>query len=297
MSKMRLLLLIFSLQVFAIDSASAARWELLNGPSLTRLKTISVHPDDANEILISTPNGIFRTRDGGGTYQFLTEYSFDDLIRHPEDPTLILGNNFISRDGGQTWPTSVEWAEDYAVAPSNPDLIYAIINRDTAAKQGAAVNVSRDRGKTFEKRADFWQATNMESGQHRITVDAANADLVYAVIDARTLADGVWHGTLYRSKDGGVNWEIMSGIEGEPVVVSADPIDSGRIFLLTQDGLYLSQDAGTSWVRVADIAGSPWHSVGTDIHIDPNGTGKIWIAGSNDLWYSSDNGITWAEIG
>jgi hypothetical protein len=297
MRYLRHVLLAVSLPLLANGSASAAQWELLHGPSLTRIRAISVHPSDADEILISTPNGVFRTRDGGATYQFMTEYSFDDLVRHPQDPSLVLGNNFISRDGGQTWPTFVgEWAEDYAVAPSDPDIIYAVTNRDAAAKQAAAVIVSSDRGISFDKRTEFWQATNMETGQHRIAVDAGNADLVYVVVAARAVADGVWHGTLYRSTDAGANWQAMAGIEGEPVVVAADPVKSAVILLLTQNGLYRSQDAGTSWARVADIDASPWHNAGTEIYVDPAGTGRMWIVnGGGRLWSSVDDGGTWIE--
>ena len=80
----------------------------------------------------------------------------------------------LDQTGWRACPPSTCGRIGLAVAPSNPDMIYATIE---AAQKKGGVFRSTDRGATWEKRSDHVSA----SGQYYkgVVVDPKNADRVY----------------------------------------------------------------------------------------------------------------------
>ncbi len=103
---------------------------------------------------------------------------------------------------------------------------------------------------------------------------------------------GVIGGTIYRSTDNGISWELKNnGIDAG--IGKKIEIYKNQIYLGTDNGLYKSSDCGENWVR---IALSIEYFDFIDIKVLPNG--YFFTSVSNQLAYggvyrSTDFGETW----
>jgi photosystem II stability/assembly factor-like uncharacterized protein len=111
---------------------------------------------------------------------------------------------------------------------------------------------------------------------------------------------GTCPSALYRSRDGGANWEKLSAAltpECPPIVYSrvtcllADPDERDTIWAGVEiDGVWRSRDAGETWQRLVNGLSS------TDIHglaIVPGAPRTVFATTNNDLNISHDEGETW----
>lgn len=100
-----------------------------------------VHPDNPDIVVAATNSGIYRTENGGQSFEKVhdSESRVQDLKAHPTnfdiqfaavDETEILR----SKDGGKTWETALNFFRDppdrieLAISQSNPDVIWASVN-------------------------------------------------------------------------------------------------------------------------------------------------------------------------
>jgi len=81
-------------------------------PTPLAVQAVASHPKAARTILIGTPEGLFRTTDGGEKWTAVTQglgkVSITGLAIHLQDPQLVLaataeGTIYKSQDGGQRW--------------------------------------------------------------------------------------------------------------------------------------------------------------------------------------------------
>ena len=81
-------------------------------PTPLTVQAVASHPKTAKTILIGTPEGLFRTTDGGEKWTAITQglgkVSITSLAIHPQDPQLVFaataeGAIYKSQDGGQRW--------------------------------------------------------------------------------------------------------------------------------------------------------------------------------------------------
>jgi photosystem II stability/assembly factor-like uncharacterized protein len=132
---------------------------------------------------------------------------------------------------------------------------------------------------------------------------------------------GSYYGTgVYRSTDGGANW-VSLGLADTGAIgrIRIDPADPRRIFVAAQGrlfdtggdrGLYLSEDAGSTWRQV--LAGANSSTGAIDVAVNP-GNPRIVLAALWDklrfpdgrryggpgsgAYLSTDGGQTWTRIG
>jgi len=118
-------------------------------------------------------------------------------------------------------------------------------------------------------------------------------------------------GSIYRSKDGGENWEcITNSIKLHWTTdVNFDPRDSNVVYWGAislpgkgEGGVYKTTDGGKSWARmikdedVAGHGGPPYLHVHF-ICLDPNHPDNVFAGtGTSGLWYSQDAGKTWKQL-
>lgn len=166
-------------------------------------------------------DGIYKSVDGGEswTHMGLTETGrIGRILIHPIDPNVVyacaLGRItgpqeergvFRTRDGGDSWtrlgeenglPRSPVGKIDVAVAPSNSDRVYALIQ---TAAQGSVWR-SDDGGRSW--RAVSWNRTliGREGFYIRIAVNPDDADEVV-----------VMNSSSHRSVDGRLTWPLRAG--------------------------------------------------------------------------------------
>ena len=142
-------------------------WKLMGLETTGRVARVVIDPTDPKTVLVCAlgtaygpqpERGVFRTTDGGATWTkvlFVDENTgCSDLAMDPKNPRVLFAGMwqleihtwgrtsggpgsglFVSRDGGVTWkrleghglPTSPVGKVAVAIAPSNPDRVYAMI--------------------------------------------------------------------------------------------------------------------------------------------------------------------------
>lgn len=185
-------------------------------------------------------------------------------------------------------------AVDAVFAPSNPKRIYLFFN-DRMYR-------SDNKGVSFARLSGFGTAASNANDAYRdisykVAVDPANQDVVYV----GTRDDG-----LRVSRDGGTSWTKVAAIPvglhiydsdgnltdpGGGISIffdpsggrAAGPARTRRIYTASwRNGVWVSNDAGGSWTRIADGSGSPAYASragvagdGTVFAVDET-TGKLW---------------------
>ncbi len=114
------------------------------------MREIVVHPSNANILLIATSQGVFRTSDGGTTWQqvvtgrpngqggHFTDSEWRGLVFHPTNPDTVYASGrdvFVSADAGTTWTSMTNHQGlapqtnrvNLAVTPAAPQRLYVFI--------------------------------------------------------------------------------------------------------------------------------------------------------------------------
>lgn len=163
----------------------------------------------------------------------------------------------------------------------NVDFHRASKGKMIAMATHTGVHQSWDFGKTWKVTTD-WRMTEVNS----IAMNQEHPEIIYA---------GSPYG-FYKTIDDGKEWkQFNNGLEGtDATFVSSiiiDHSDFNRILISTEDGVYISETAGESWVR----AGLNVRNIRIIVQhpIDP----KILMVGTEDngLYISADGGKVWEK--
>lgn len=239
-------------------------------------QTLAIDPQSGDLIYVATEEGIFGSRDGGGTWQILTEDRCSSIEVSPDDGNVVYcggGNLLITNDGGNTWKSvegdfsSIGGITAIAVSPQNTQVLFV---------GGRGVLGSNDEGETWVARDSGLGASRIE-----LTLDPSNSSILY--LGERTT------GALSRSTDGGKNWELLN-VGGKDLAVDS----SGEfLYRITDEGLLTSADQGQSWQAV------PWPMDGniTAIAAHPKQSQWVYVTYSRGyppyIFLSKDAGDSW----
>src|SRR5581483_6373266 len=224
--------------------------------------------------------GVWKTTDGGATWQPLTDHtpisSIGAIAVSPSNPDIIyVGTGeaaprgditygdgvYKSIDGGKTW-TSLGLKDTRQIGalivdPHNPDIVLvAALGHAFGPNEERGVFRTTDGGKSWTKVL----YKDPQTGAIDVSFDPNNSQIVYAALwQARRLpwnfSSGGPGSGLYRSTDGGVTWTRLSG-NGLPngilgrIHVSVSPANSKRIYAMIEakdGGLFRSDDGGAHW--------------------------------------------------
>ena len=170
-----------------------------------------------------------------------------------------------STDAGRSW-THIGLDDSRHISririhPKNPDLVYAaVMGHLFGPSEQRGVYRSTDGGKR-------WQQilyANDQAGAVDLAMDPTNPRILYAttwrvIRTPYSLESGGEGSDIWKSVDGGDNWELLSGKEGMPepplgiarVTVSpANPDNLYAIIEAAEGGVFRSTDAGETWKRV-----------------------------------------------
>ena len=252
--------------------------------------------------------GVYRTDDGGSTWQPLASYPSDyahSVVVHPGDPqSVFVGSEpaaiFHSGDGGETWaeypgfravPESSQWGfhaetreshvRDLTMDPVDPDHLYAGI------EVGGMVS-SVDGGSSWK------QLPGLHDDIHCVNLSQSRPNCVY-VATARS---------PYRSDDAGESWEtINEGLDRRYTLhIAAAPDDADLVLVTVSTNarrqnpqFYRSVDAGRHW-QLIDSVGSDEDMV-VAIDWDPAEPNRVY-AGTDGgkIFCSEDRGVSWEPI-
>ena len=237
-----------------------------------------VDPRDARVALVAAlghvfgPNperGIFRTEDGGATWQKV-------LYRDP--------------DTG---------AADIAGDPALPDVLYASLWQvrrhpwldyfQPPVGPGTGIWKSTDAGRTWQPVGGAGLPAEPLGRIELAVAPGHDARLVWAAIDAPK------GGSLYRSEDGGATWSLAND---EPDLASSytagltvDPRDADVLYAMGR-GMRRSSDGGKTFVVVK---GSPGGDDYHDLWIDPLDSRRRILGSDQGAAVSLDAGATWSS--
>jgi photosystem II stability/assembly factor-like uncharacterized protein len=251
----------------------------------------------------SAERGVFRTRDGGKTWEKVLYHAPDsgcaDLALDAQDPRTVYAalwqfrrrpdfftsggprsGLFKSTDGGATWKAIRKGLPEgdlgriaIAVAPSKPGTLYAAVE----AKKTALYR-SDDRGETWTWVGDASAVTGRPFYFARLVVDPRNADRVYKPgFSAAVSDDG---GRTFAGLGGGG----MFGPSYHPDVHAlwVNPANPEQILIGTDGGLYASTDRGRGWRFSGTLPLSQFYHVSTDMELPYNVYGGLQ---DNATWY------------
>ncbi|MEZ4572621.1 MAG: hypothetical protein R2849_20360 [Thermomicrobiales bacterium] len=227
------------------------------------------------------------------------------------------GGVWKTDDAGTTWRNVsdgfFEWASvgALAVAPSDTNVIYAGMGETTIrgnVSRGDGIYKSTDAGRT-------WQQMGLSETQNigSIVVHPTNPDVLYVAAFGHVWGPNQERG-LYRSTDGGANWERVLFISDKAgaLDIAMDPTNPRILFVSTWEagrtpyslnsggpgsGIHRSTDAGESWELLNDKPGMPQGVLGKIGVAVAAGGGRVYAiieAEEGGLYRSEDNGETWA---
>ena len=199
-----------------------------------------------------------------------------------------------SIDGGQTWTNINNGLNNLYVGtlfmhPTNPDILIAGTGNNQYS-ENSGVYLTKDGGESWTQTLSM-DNDNIES----VEIAVSNPEIVYAGSS----------GSIYRSEDGGTNWQLVSGGEadgwgapgiraGFPIDFQVDPRDPNRIFANEYGGgNFLSEDGGKTWMDASrGYTGAQVRAIA----VFPNDPGRIIAAARSGIFISSDGGVNWAGL-
>jgi photosystem II stability/assembly factor-like uncharacterized protein len=214
---------------------------------------------------------------------------------------------YRSRDGGRTWDLVFSAdVRSLAFDPSRPACIYAgteparLFRSDDAGGHWAEIEGLQLMPESVKDRWWFPQPPH-ESHVLSICVDPE---------DSRVICLGLEHGGILRTEDGGENWEDLSaGIEYLDIhVVAVDPSRQNLCYASTARGFYRSEDFGRNWViSESGFTRDYFH----DMIVRPGPSSTLYLATANGIpptwlrsgraqsaiYRSSDAGQSWQQLG
>ncbi len=224
--------------------------------------------------------GIYRTTNGGSSYSGLTQPSSGNwvtpIVWHPTDSTTLFGGwtgLYKSTNKGVTWTpiasgTITAKVNCLAVAPSNPDYIYATV--------GTTLYVTTNGGTT-------WTTYAIGSTISAIAVNPLNPSKVYIT------TTGTSNQVRVSTNAGATFTSISSGLPALAArAIAIDDDTDETVYVGLNSGVYTRNNVNTNWIVAG--TGLPLASV-NDLDIQQS-SGKLRVATyGRGLWELDINPI------
>ncbi len=301
------------------------------GPALTsgRISDFAVHPDNPYLYYVATASGgVWKTTNAGTTYTPIFDsqgsYSIGCVTMDPGNPNVVwvgTGENnnqrsvsygdglYKSTDGGSSWKNvglkNSEHIGKIIVDPTNSDVVYvAAIGPVWSSGGDRGVYKTTDGGETWEAVLTIDEHTGVTD----LVMDPRDPNVLYAAAFQRqrhvfTYLGGGPGSGLYKSVDGGKNWEKIN--KGLPSVdlgrigLAISPADPEVIYAIVEaaqgkSGFYRSTNRGASWEKRSGFSTSGNYY--QEIIADPKNADVVYAM---DTWMSvsKDGGQSFSFVG
>lgn len=301
---------------------AGASWKFMGLGDVGQISSIVVDPANPEVVFVAAlghvwaPNpdrGVFRTTDGGKTWQKVLyvddKTGASDLVMDPGNPMVLFAGmwDFVrypwemvsggptsgvyrSTDGGSTWKKLTEGMPEpplgrigLAIAPSNPDHVYALIE----AKKGTLWD-SHDLG-------DHWTDV---SNSHMLDVRPFYFSKLYVAPNDENKIYFLSF-LIAESDDGGKTAHpISQGVHPDHHALWIDPQNANRMIEGNDGGVYITSDAGHTWRYLDNLPIEQFYSVAADDHLPYLLCGGLqdnnaWCGPSNSLSRGGIHGGDW----
>ncbi len=280
----------------------------------------------------ATGGGLWKTTDSGMNWTPVTDgqihsssvgavavsESNPDVVYIGTGESCIRGNImpgdgvYKSTDAGKTW-THIGFEGSDAISkirihPTNPDIVFvADFGRYGVPGDERGVFKSTDGGRTWKKVL----FRDNRTGAVDITIDRKNPRVMFAAmweayrVEYQMSSGGPGSG-LFKSTDGGDTWTEITRNSGLPqgvvgrIGVAVSGADSNRVYALVENdkgGLYVSDDAGTTWKLVNESRNVRQRAFYyTHVFADPNNKDVVYMQ-NTAVFRSADGGKTLVNAG
>ncbi|HMQ50111.1 MAG TPA: glycosyl hydrolase [Saprospiraceae bacterium] len=271
----------------------------------------------------STGGGIWRTKDGGQSWDNISDGFFggsigaiavsdydNNVIYVGGGEKTVRGNVSFgygiwkSEDAGKTWKScgldKSRHISRIRIHPQNPDLVYAAVMGDLfQSSKERGIYRSKDGGKTW----DQILFANEDAGAVDLMMAPDNPRILYASTwrvrrTPYSLESGGEGSDLWRSTDGGNNWEKLSGKKGLPkgpfgiIGLTVSGANSERVWAIieaAEGGVFRSDDGGETWTKTNDdraLRQRAWYY--SRIYADPKDADVVYVV--NVQYHKSTDG-------
>ena len=250
-------------------------WQRMGLEESERIARIVIDPQHGDTVYVAATGhlwdagpqrGVFRTRDGGKTWQRVL---------------------FVNEDTG---------CADIAIDPADPKTLYAAMWQFrrkpwsfSSGGPGSGLYRSHDGGDTWVRLTNGLPKGDL--GRIGIAVAPSRPRRVYAFVEAKKSA-------MFRSDDGGESWTETSsspGTTARPFYFAhmiADPKDPNRVYK-TSTGLWVSDDSTATFSGIGGGVHSDFHA----LWINPDDTDQMYCGTDGGVYTSEDRGATWRFLG
>ena len=219
------------------------------------------------KVVYHAANVLFRTADGGQTWTPISpDLTRNDKRREQWSGGPITGDN-----------TTAEYyctISAVAESPREKGLIWV-------GSDDGLVHVSRDGGKTWNNLTEHLPGLPEWATIKMIEPSPFSAGTALVVVDAHMIDD--MHPYLYRTRDHGKTWTLLSGTMPQDLplhVARFDPKKEGVLYVGTERGVVFSADDGKTWKPLQlNLPTVPVHDLmvkGNDLVVGSHGR-SLWI--------------------
>ncbi|MBU2527062.1 MAG: glycosyl hydrolase [Bacteroidetes bacterium] len=266
-------------------------WTHLGLEATQHISRIVIHPTNPDIVWVAAQGalfgptkdrGIYKTIDGGKSWKkvlFVNELTggvelsidannpqtlYAAMWHHQRKPWVVVSGGsgsglYKSMDGGETWEIIHEGLPDdkgkmaIAVAPSNSDKVYALIEADSQKDLGGLF-VSEDAGKSWTRVSDDNRLTQRAWYYIEVFINPQNENEVY-VLSAQAL----------KSIDGGKTWEEFgTNTHGDFHDLWINPKNSQNMIISNDGGGAISFDNAKTWSTQDNMPTGQFYRINTD---------------------------------
>jgi photosystem II stability/assembly factor-like uncharacterized protein len=313
-------------------------WKHMGLTETQAIGRIVVHPRDPTTVYVAAvgapwnanrERGLYKTTDGGQTWQlakFISDRAgFVDIAMDPTNPDVLFASSWErvrgpwflqsggpgsalwkTSDGGKAWtevrgggfPETTKGRIGIAIAPSDPKVVYALVEADTAPNPRAdrsrpaqqrpsGLYRSADGGVTWERTA----TTNVRPFYYsQVRVDPRDPNRVY------------WSSTpVNYSNDGGKTLgNATVGIHVDHHAMWIDPTDPNHMIVGNDGGIAITWDKGGTWDFPNVLPLGQFYNISYDFLFPYRVCGGLQDNGSWCAPSRRANGITnadWVNVG
>ena len=252
---------------------------------------IAIHPRDPDTAFVAAlgdifgpheERGVFRTRDGGKTWQKVLYRNADtgavDVSLDPENPRIVFATLwqtrrnfwnissggpgsglFRSMDGGDSWeeisaapglPARPLGKIGVSVSPARSGRVFALVE---AIGYAAGLYRSDDYGRRWTQVSSHRDLMHRPWYYMHVFADPRDADTVY-----------VANVQMWKSIDGGVSFSEINTPHGDNHALWIDPADPNRMVEGNDGGACVTYNGGTTWSSIYNQPTAQFYRIDTD---------------------------------